>query len=128
MAIWVLAVAAIIGSVSFNARVSALLGSGGAKATRFVGLTIYPLYLIHQQVGFEIICLLKRRAGFSTSVFFTGSLMILLSYLIVRLLKKPLQKAFKAALGVSPKQSTSRSVAWSTMGTQLAPSRAAEQA
>jgi peptidoglycan/LPS O-acetylase OafA/YrhL len=99
-----LAVLVIIFSVSFNGRVSELVGPGGAKVTRYLGLMTYPLYLIHQRAGFEIIGRLKQRVGFSTSVFLTGSLMIILSFIIVRFLEKPLQNIFKAVLGVSNKQ------------------------
>ncbi len=106
MTIWVLAVLAIIGSVSFNARVSALVGSRGAKVIRRLGLMTYPLYLLHHKAGYEIIYQLQRRFGFSTSVFLTGSLMIILSFIVVRFLEKPLQKVFKVALGVPPKQNT----------------------
>jgi peptidoglycan/LPS O-acetylase OafA/YrhL len=106
MTIWMLAVLAIIFSVSFNGRVSELVGPGGAKVTRYLGLMTYPLYLIHQRAGFEIIGRLKPRVGFSTSVFLTGGLMILLSFIIVRFLEKPLQDVFKSVLGVSNEQNS----------------------
>jgi peptidoglycan/LPS O-acetylase OafA/YrhL len=118
MTIWMLAVLAIIFSVSFNGKVSALLGPGGAKVTRYLGLMTYPLYLIHQRAGFEIIGRLKLRVGFSTSVFLTGSLMIILSFIIVRFLEKPLQGVFKAVLGVSNEQNSISVGTDSAIGTQ----------
>lgn len=128
MTIWVLAIVAIIGSVSFNARMSALVGSRGAKAIRCLGLMTYPLYLVHQTAGFEIISRLQRRVGFSTSVFLTSGLMITLSFIIVRFLEKPLQSVFKTALGVASRQTASHTAAWSTIGTQVAQCRDMERA
>jgi peptidoglycan/LPS O-acetylase OafA/YrhL len=107
MTIWALAVLAIICSVSFNARVIALVGARGAKVIRYLGLMTYPLYLVHQKAGFEIISILQRRVGFSTSVFLTGSLMIISSFIVVRFFEKPVQKVFKAVLQVSNKQNAS---------------------
>jgi peptidoglycan/LPS O-acetylase OafA/YrhL len=118
MTIWMLAVLAIIYSVSFNGRVSELVGPRGAKVTRYLGLMTYPLYLIHQKVGFEIIGRLTPRVGFSTSVFLTGSLMIILSFIIVRFLEKPLQNVFKAALGVSNEQNAIPVGTYSAIGTE----------
>jgi peptidoglycan/LPS O-acetylase OafA/YrhL len=107
MTIWALAILAIICSVSFNARVMTLVGARGARVIRYLGLMTYPLYLVHQKAGFEIISILQRRVGFSTSVFLTGSLMILSSFIIVRFLEKPVQKVFKAVLLVPSKQNAS---------------------
>jgi peptidoglycan/LPS O-acetylase OafA/YrhL len=118
MTIWMLAVLAIIYSVSFNGRVSELVGPRGTKVTRYLGLMTYPLYLIHQKAGFEIIGRLKPRIGFSTSVFLTGSLMILLSFIIVRFLEKPLQSVFKTVLGVSNEQNANSAGTYSAIGTQ----------
>jgi peptidoglycan/LPS O-acetylase OafA/YrhL len=78
----------------------------------------YPLYLIHQRAGFEIIGRLKPRVGFSTSVFLTGSLMILLSFIIVRFFEKPLQSVFKAVLEVSNEQNAISAATYSATSTQ----------
>ena len=107
MTIWALAILAIICSVSFNARVMALVGARGARVVRFLGLMTYPLYLVHQRAGFEIISVLQQRVGFSTSVFLTAGLMILSSFIVVRFFEKPLQKVFKAVLQVPGKQNAS---------------------
>jgi peptidoglycan/LPS O-acetylase OafA/YrhL len=126
MTIWVLAILAIIGSVSFNSRMSALVGSRGAKVIRCLGLMTYPLYLLHQKAGYEIIYQLQRRIGFSTSVFLTGSLMIILSLIIVRFLEKPFQSVFKTALGVAPRQNAGPAATWSAIGTHAAHDQAME--
>ena len=118
MTIWTLAVLAIIYSVSFNGRVSEPLGPRGAKVTRYLGLMTYPLYLIHQKAGFEIVGRLTPRVGFSTLVFLTSSLMILLSYIIVRFFEKPLQSVFKAVLGVSNEQNAISAATYSATKTQ----------
>jgi peptidoglycan/LPS O-acetylase OafA/YrhL len=48
--IWLAAVAAIPVSIAFNERLSRLLGPG-RRLARFIGLTTYPLYLIHEPIG-----------------------------------------------------------------------------
>ena len=47
---WLAALAVIAASVAFNERISRWLGPG-RRLARIIGLTTYPLYLIHEPVG-----------------------------------------------------------------------------
>jgi peptidoglycan/LPS O-acetylase OafA/YrhL len=116
--IWVLAILAIIYSVSYERRISALVGFKGARVIRTLGLMTYPMYLVHQKAGFEIIRFLHRRISYSVSVFLTGSLMILVSFIIVRFLERPLQNVFKSVLGVANKQDAIVAAAQSALDAQ----------
>ncbi|MBP2200323.1 acyltransferase family protein [Pantoea cypripedii] len=49
--LWLLSSLFIYLSVEFNEYVAEVIGKGGGKIVRILGLSTYPLYLIHQLVG-----------------------------------------------------------------------------
>jgi peptidoglycan/LPS O-acetylase OafA/YrhL len=62
------------------------------------GTLTYPLYLLHQHIGWAIIDKLQNRAPASVVVLFVVVLMLLLAYGVHRLVEKPLASKMKTLL------------------------------
>ncbi|MGI4757412.1 MAG: acyltransferase family protein [Janthinobacterium lividum] len=67
-----------------------------AKAIRMLALTTYPLYLIHQIVGLQILALaVAHGAGETTAICFSACCCFALSLLIATLAEPPVQNALR---------------------------------
>jgi peptidoglycan/LPS O-acetylase OafA/YrhL len=103
MLVWATSLGLIVASVRYNATISRALGSGGAATARKLGLMTYPLYLVHQQVGFALIAKLKGLMGDFAAFALVLFIVIVLSFLVVTFIERPLQKRLRHLLHGSQK-------------------------
>jgi peptidoglycan/LPS O-acetylase OafA/YrhL len=80
VALVLVSIAFVFGSIRFNAAISALVGRRGQVVARQLGLMTYPFYLLHAVVG-AILIRAFFRAGFTAPValFLTLALLVLVS-------------------------------------------------
>ena len=96
--VWLLCVAAIVASVRWNVALHSVFKPAGARALRILGLMTYPLYLLHQRIGY---LLFPRLQPFLPNwaivvVLFAGCL--LASYLVAMYAEKALQRQLRKVL------------------------------
>ena len=95
--IWAVGVLAIVMSVRFNAVIRTTFGDRIASFLRLIGLSTYPLYLVHYvSAGAIVWALYKLGAGLSVAIWSAGFALVALSFIIVLvfepLLKYPLRR------------------------------------
>lgn len=103
VAVWILAVAVIVGSVKGNAHLHRLFGPTGIKYSRKLGLMSYPIYLIHQQVGFAMTGLLRQRIGDYAALGIAVAFILISSFLVIQYVEAPIQKTLRQWLKVNKK-------------------------
>lgn len=86
--IWLAFVAAIVASAHWNGAATRLLGRY-AKTIRLVGLSTYPLYLLHNQIGLAIFKL-------GVPIWLVAGVMIAMSICVVVLIERPIQKCLRS--------------------------------
>lgn len=99
--IWIGALGAIIRSVRNKDQIAQFFGDRGSLAVRKLAVMTYPLYLLHQIIGYRIIHLLHGRIPDLASLAIACATLLLASYLIATYLEKPLQVAVRVLLGGS---------------------------
>jgi peptidoglycan/LPS O-acetylase OafA/YrhL len=80
---WLAGIGCVVVSIQWNGTMWKLLGPL-ARQIRFLGLTTYPLYLVHSEVGRAIMIHVAGLGAFPALLVSFG-LMLLLSFVIVRL-------------------------------------------
>jgi peptidoglycan/LPS O-acetylase OafA/YrhL len=96
--VWLCSVMMIVWFVKENDRLAALLGPL-LPAIRWAGLLTYPLYLLHQRVGFILIEVLKGWLGDNGSLAFVIAAMIGAALLIAKFGEPPLRRWGQQRLG-----------------------------
>jgi peptidoglycan/LPS O-acetylase OafA/YrhL len=97
-------VAALLVTAFFAVMAATALGAFNWVRWRWVasaGALTYPLYLIHQQVGFEVITRLSRRMSPHATLAVTVALMLVGAWLIHRLVERPLAPLLKRGMAAS---------------------------
>ena len=96
--VWLLCVAAIAASVRWNVVLHTFFKPAGARALRILGLMTYPLYLLHQRIGYLLFPRLQPLLPnwAIVTVLFAGCL--LASYLVAMYAEKTLQGLFRKVL------------------------------
>ncbi len=75
--VWIFTVVLFVSSVRYSDRISAALGNHLSTTARILGMITYPLYLLHQRVGYLLIARLQE--------FMPGILALLLTALLMLL-------------------------------------------
>jgi peptidoglycan/LPS O-acetylase OafA/YrhL len=99
MAAWIASLLLLVCSVRWADRVRQLLGDRMSRVARTLGLMTYPLYLIHQRVGFYFIRGLQQHMSPLAAVFVTTAAMFVLAGVIATWLEPRLQRAMANLLG-----------------------------
>lgn len=86
MVVWSLCVLAIAASVRWNSLLAGF-GPGFVAGMRAIGLLTYPLYLVHQFVGYVIIDTLRKYVADSAALIIAIAVCLLLALLISRFLE-----------------------------------------
>ncbi len=97
--VWLASVAVIIASVWLNSSFAARLSPRSMSAIRKVGLMTYPLYLVHQRVGYALIGRIRPFVGDLAALVLTVLSMVALSYFIVTSLEKPVARFIRQVMG-----------------------------
>jgi peptidoglycan/LPS O-acetylase OafA/YrhL len=99
IAIWVASLLAIVLSIKKNSFFLRIAGDRGVVLVRRLGMMTYPLYLVHQRVGY-VLLQQARRFGIpdTAALVLVSSCMIALSYVIAVHLEIPIQKAMNALI------------------------------
>lgn len=97
-ALWPLGLLSIIAAVYFNDSFGRWLGPKGAQLTRRLGLITYPLYLIHQTVGYLLIPALHRFMPDILALFVAMLALIGAAFALHLFLEKPLQHLLRRLL------------------------------
>jgi peptidoglycan/LPS O-acetylase OafA/YrhL len=108
--LWFLCLAAIIASVKYNTALGTLLGTRGTVVTRRLGIITYPLYLIHQQVGYILIADLHNLLPDIVSLILVILLMVASSFFISGYLESPIQRYLGRILPIPKKTSAEPAV------------------
>jgi peptidoglycan/LPS O-acetylase OafA/YrhL len=90
--IWAAAVLLIILACKKNHQLAVALRPIGAHVTRTLGLMTYPIYLLHQRIGFILMLKMKPYFPDFLAMVFAGLGIITASYLMVTYLDKPVRK------------------------------------
>ncbi len=91
-AIWCAAVASLVAAVRFNQRLISAIGGQSARALRLVGLSTYPLYLVHYaSLGFFVWVFMQAGVGMLPALLAATAGVIALSFAIVLWIEPPLQ-------------------------------------
>lgn len=99
VAVWLVAMAFIIAAVRFNQNVSEALGRRARQSIRFVGLTTYPLYLVHcAWLGLFLLPLTALGIALSWSLWLGVVGVIILSVAITAWLEPALQARTRSAI------------------------------
>jgi peptidoglycan/LPS O-acetylase OafA/YrhL len=93
--IWPASLLAIVASVRYNTALGEQLGPRGIALSRQLGLMTYPLYLVHQVVGFICIAFLHRIMPDIAALLITMALMIATSFAICNYFERPIQSALR---------------------------------
>lgn len=96
LAVWVAAVAALIGAVAYDKQFSARLSPSAIRAVKVFGLATYPLYLVHNVVGVALLrslVAMDRWAALGLSM----AAMICLSVVITVSLEPALRRMLQGA-------------------------------
>jgi peptidoglycan/LPS O-acetylase OafA/YrhL len=96
--LWLVALSAILLSVVKNRELTQALSPLGLKICRTLGLMTYPLYLVHQRVGYFLIREESHFMPFTACLILTEALMIAGSYFIVIWLEQPAQRLLKKVI------------------------------
>jgi peptidoglycan/LPS O-acetylase OafA/YrhL len=96
--LWLACLVAIVCSIKWNAVIAKLLGEHGVRICRILGLMTYPLYLIHNRVGFIAIGRLAAHAPLYSDVAAVITAMIVASFFITRYLEDPLRRIVRTLL------------------------------
>ena len=97
--IWAGGVLAIVASVRFNAVIRAACGDRVASFVRLIGLSTYPLYLVHYvSAGAIVWALYKVGVGLSVAIWSAGFAMVALSFVIVLVFEPPLKLLLRSIL------------------------------
>ena len=98
LCLWLLSLLLIAAAVRFNLPLQALLGSRGSAVARRLGLITYPLYLLHQSIGYSLISRWHTHLPDLLSLLLTILLALLLSYAVNRYAEPPLQHLLRLIL------------------------------
>jgi peptidoglycan/LPS O-acetylase OafA/YrhL len=98
IAVWLLCVAAIVASVRWNPALHSFFKPAGARVLRILGLMTYPLYLLHQRIGYLLFPRLQPLLPnwAIVAVLFAGCL--LASYQVAMYAEKALQSLLRKGL------------------------------
>ena len=90
--LWVLSVVLIVLCTLSNQKIQLVLGRHGSRTLRRVGLMTYPLYLVHQEFGKQLIYATRGRIGdwFAAALAIGCSLVI--AYIVSKFLEPPAQR------------------------------------
>jgi peptidoglycan/LPS O-acetylase OafA/YrhL len=92
-------VLAIVASVRFNAVIRAACGDRIARFIRLIGLSTYPLYLVHFILAGAIVWALYRAGvGLSVAMWVAGFAIVALSFVIVLVFEPPLKFLLRGLL------------------------------
>jgi peptidoglycan/LPS O-acetylase OafA/YrhL len=90
--VWAGGVLAIVASVRFNAVIRAACGDRIARFIRLIGLSTYPLYLVHFILAGAIVWALYRAGvGLSVAIWSAGFAVVAVSFVIVLFFEPPLK-------------------------------------
>jgi hypothetical protein len=90
--VWGVGVLAIVASVRFNAVIAAACGDRVARFVRLIGLSTYPLYLVHFVLAGAIVWVLyKVGLGLSVAIWGAGFAVVAVSFVIVLVFEPPLK-------------------------------------
>jgi hypothetical protein len=96
--LWLGSIGAILAAVKFNPAIHQFLGHRGSLIARHAGLITYPVYLIHQKLGYMLITRMRGHLDDVLSLLLVCCLAIALSILINHQLEKPLQDKLRHLL------------------------------
>jgi peptidoglycan/LPS O-acetylase OafA/YrhL len=99
--VWILALGAIVISVTGNEKLTYAIGPGGVTAMRRLGLMTYPLYLLHAEIGLKLTTMLRSYVSPRLALVAAIASVILMSYLISVYVEPPLQRKIKQLLSMS---------------------------
>jgi peptidoglycan/LPS O-acetylase OafA/YrhL len=89
---WAVGVLAIVASVRFNAEIKAACGDRMSRFIRLIGLSTYPLYLVHVvSAGVIVWALYKIGVGLTVAIWSAGFAVVALSFVIVLAFEPPLK-------------------------------------
>lgn len=97
-AVWLLSIALVVVSVRRNEAISLAL-KPALPAIRWTGLLTYPLYLVHQRVGYLLIDALRGRIPDNLSLLLVTALMFVVALLVARFGEPPLRRLIQQMMG-----------------------------
>lgn len=98
--LWLIGIVILVLSVKLNTRAQELAGPRGATLIRKIGLTTYPLYLLHDSIGWKIIKGLHQSAhlSYESAVLFSALLMLSAATIIMQYAEPRLAKQISGLL------------------------------
>ena len=89
---WVAAIFLIILACRKNYQLAMVFKPRGAQVARTLGLMTYPIYLLHQRIGFMLMLTMKPYLPDFVAMVFAAFIIIAASYLMVAYLDRPVRK------------------------------------
>jgi peptidoglycan/LPS O-acetylase OafA/YrhL len=98
--VWLIGMAVLVLSVKLNPRAQELAGPRGATLIRKIGLTTYPLYLLHDFVGWKVMKGLHQIAhlSYESAVLFSALIMLSAAAIIMQYAEPRLAKQISGLL------------------------------
>jgi peptidoglycan/LPS O-acetylase OafA/YrhL len=96
--VWLLSLAGIVASVRWNERIHLWIGRRGASIARTLGMLSYPLYLLHQRLGFLFLIRMHGRLPDLASIGFLVFAMPCLAYVVCQWPEKYLRNVLSFVL------------------------------
>lgn len=96
--VWLLAITFLVLSVRGNALIAEFVGKRGAAIARTLGLLTYPLYLLHQNIGYILIDAMHRHIPDLAALLLTVLIELAGALLLTRYLETPLQRLLRRKL------------------------------
>jgi len=92
VALWLLSLVLIVAFTLANKPVQLALGRHGSLILRRVGLMTYPLYLVHQEFGKQLINAIRGRVGDWSAAGIAIVCSLLIAYIVSKFLEPPAQR------------------------------------
>ena len=99
--LWLVSIVAICASVKYNNTIRILIGGGGVRVARTLGVITYPLYLLNQVAGSALLAQLHKLMPDLVALGVSVVLLVGASYAISKYLEAPLQLGLRHVLGFS---------------------------
>lgn len=99
VAIWLMAVALIAISVRFNAEIQHRLGVRGMNMMRALGLITYPLYLLHDRLGYALVVGLHGVLGWYGALVLAVALIAVAACFLALVVDPAIQRRLRQRFG-----------------------------
>ena len=90
--VWLLALAIIVASVTWNQELLNIAGARGVRLLRQFGLMTYPLYLLHQSIGMKLLHLMHPYLSGVSALGATVIGLLFLTYLVAAFVEPRLRR------------------------------------